>query len=145
MKRRYPNERRPAPTRAAIVGVLSIGRANAIPLRDLAAAIPSNPAPSVVRAVIREMQADGVGILTSPAAGVWMALDDGERLDVIDEIRHRIAALEDRCADINQGKCALRSCRAMLPKKVARRGGLYCRPEHRYQAAVQRTARAKTR
>ncbi len=131
---------------------LPTGRANAISLRALAdrMAVPvadrrwrftkTKPGLSTVREWIRAAQQQGHDVLSSPRAGVWIAADDGEGLDVIEELRGQVHALERRMAAINQGKCALRTCRAELPEKVVRRGGLYCCPEHRYRAAIERAS-----
>lgn len=123
------------------------GRANAISVRALARKVrdryryDAKPLGcSTIRDHIRQMQAAGYGVLTSPRSGVWIAGDEGERLDVIDELRTSVAALERRMADINQGLCALRSCRMPLSAVTRRRGGLYCCPSHRYKAAVARAS-----
>ena len=138
-----------AKRRADLLEVLERGRANAISVATLARRLASNdplknwgkqPGLSTLRADIRQLQEWGIEILTSPRAGVWLAADQGERLDVLEELRASITAIGKRMQLINAGRCALRSCRAELPKKVTRRGGLYCNPRHRYQAAVERKA-----
>ncbi len=129
--------------RAMIVFSLQpIGRDNAISVRVLRDRLAPDfeIAISTLRCHLVMMQRGGYGILTSPRAGVWIAADDGERLDVIEELRGQVHALERRMAAINQGKCALRTCRAELPEKVVRRGGLYCCPDHRYRAAIARAS-----
>lgn len=141
MMRRYANERRRPPTRPEIVGVLKIGRANAMSISAVVDALPGHPSRRTVRRVINDMIFDDAGVLASPRAGVWMALDADERIIVMDELRETIGALEKRIAAINGGRCALRTCRVDLPKKITRRGGLYCCAEHRYQAAVERDRR----
>lgn len=137
---------------AAIVIALPEGRANAISVAELGArvrrfdpmAAPGKTykappmASSSLRAHVHAMQESGYAILTSPRAGIWIADDEAERIDVMDELRERITAIEQRIALINGGKCALRTCRATLPPHVAKRGGLYCQPEHRYLAAAAR-------
>lgn len=95
---------------------------------------------STMRGHLHRMQAAGLPVLTSPRAGVWIAANEDERLDVIDELRASVTALEKRMSTINQGRCALRSCRRDLPEATIRRGGLYCCPNHRYKAAVARSA-----
>lgn len=135
--------------REALIGAIKIGRANAMSLRSLGKAIGravpryqfNPPAERTLRRWIRTMQEEGVEILSSPRAGVWMALDADERIAVMDELREQIAALQRRIADINGGRCALASCVTLLPRKIRRRGGLYCCPEHRYQAAMERDRR----
>ncbi len=125
---------------ALIVGYLQVGRDNAISVSVLGYRLAPefDMANSTIRCHLVMMQHAGYGVLTSPRAGVWIAANDGERLDVIEELRGQVHALERRMAAINQGKCALRSCRAELPEKVVRRGGLYCTTVHRYKAAVDR-------
>ncbi len=121
------------------------GRDNAISIGVLAKRLRRSPfrappASSTVRALIHEAQEAGWLVLSSPRAGVWIAADDGEALDVLEELRATVTAIEKRMQMINGGKCALRSCRAELTEKIKRRGGLYCGPTHRYQAAVVRGA-----
>ena len=129
----------PEPLQAAVIAShLLTGRARAVSVAYLSRVM--RLAPSTIRARIHEAQAAGFAVLSSPLAGVWIAADDGERLDVIEELRAQVQAIERRMAAINQGKCALRTCRAELPEKVVRRGGLYCSPGHRYQAAADRTS-----
>ena len=127
---------------AELITHLPTGRENAISVSELGDEIwvqtNRRIAASTVRARIHETQAAGFPVLSSPRAGVWMAADEGEVLDVIDELRAGIAALEARMQLINGGKCALRSCRVELSEKTKRRGGLYCKPAHRYLAAVER-------
>ncbi|HEU01357.1 hypothetical protein LCGC14_1552550 [marine sediment metagenome] len=130
---------------AEIILNLYVGRDSAISIARLIERIRAHGSSdysrlglSTVRAHIIGLQKAGFGILTSPRVGVWMAADDDERLDVIEELRGQVHALERRMAAINQGKCALRTCRAELPEKVLRRRGLYCSPGHRYQAAIGR-------
>lgn len=123
---------------AAIITALPEGRANAISISALCAKLPGNPGGSTVRRRIHHLQEHGFGILSSPRAGIWICADDGERLDLIEELRHQVAAIERAMARINDGRCALRSCRATLPPKVVARGGLFCQPNHRYLAAVER-------
>lgn len=140
---------------AELITHLSTGRANAVsigelreklrvvihfPVEDGGTFTGNPPAASTVRAQIHEAQAAGFPVLSSPRAGVWIAADEGEVLDVLDELRETVTAIEKRMQLINGGRCALRSCRAELTEKVRNRGGLYCRPEHRYQAAVERSA-----
>jgi biotin operon repressor len=129
-----------AKRRADIFEILERGRANAVSLRTLSAAIAGHPARSTLREDIHQLQEWGIEILSSPRAGVWIAADDDEVLDVLEELRASITAIEKRMQLINGGKCALRSCRAELTEKIRNRGGLYCRPEHRYKAAVERGA-----
>lgn len=130
-----------------IVQRLSIGRENGISVETLRKRLTGPNlfgkwAASTVRLRILRMQELGVAVLTSPRAGVWLAANDDEVLDVLDEMRASIAAIQRRMQAINQGRCALRSCRKKLPEKVLRRGGLHCNQKHRYQAAVERDARA---
>ena len=121
------------------------GRENAISVAALAREVRDRVtygakplASSTMREHLYRMQVAGYAVLTSPRTGVWIAGDNGERLDVIDELRASVAALERRIFVVNQGRCALRSCRTELPAKVTRRGGLYCCQKHRYMAAVDR-------
>ena len=130
---------------AELFAELLVGRGNAIPVSKLCIVSRSSLfhpplAGSTVRARIHELQAAGFPVLSSPRAGVWIAADDGEVLEVLEEMRETVTAIEHRMQLINGGKCALRSCRADLTKKIRNRGGLYCRPEHRYKAAVERGA-----
>lgn len=119
-----------------------IGRANAISIAVLRDRLTPELelAASTLRCHLVMMQHAGYSVLTSPLAGVWIAADDDERLDVLEELRGQVQAIERRMAAINQGKCALRTCRAVLPRKVLRRGGLYCSPGHRYRAAIARAS-----
>ncbi len=127
-----------------LITSLQTGRANAISIGELRVAVSVKTgrwiAASTMRAQIHEAQARGFSVLSSPRAGVWIAEDEGEVLDVLEELRKGVTAIEKRMRLINGGKCALRSCRAELPKRVRNRGGLYCMPGHRYQAAVERSA-----
>ncbi len=129
-----------------IIKVLSIGRENAISVGALARRL-SGPnlfqrwSDSTVRLEIVRLQELDISVLTSPRAGVWLAASHDEILDVMDEMRDAVAAIERRMQAINGGRCALRSCREKLPENVVRRGGLYCKPDHRYQAAAERDAR----
>ena len=132
---------------AETIGCLGVGRRNAVSIttvrRRLLMLHPwpnKSPAPSTTRARIHELQAAGFRVLSSPRHGVWIAADDGEVLDMLDELRVGIAALEARMQLINGGKCALRSCRVELSDRVVRRRGLYCCPDHRYRAAIARAS-----
>ncbi len=137
--------------REALIGAIKIGRDNAMSLRSLAFDIGAHhehhggqftpPAERTLRRWIRQLQHEGVEILSSPRAGVWMARNAAERIAIMDELREQIAALQARIQDINGGRCALASCTTLLTRKIRRRGGLYCCPAHRYQAALERDRR----
>ncbi|KKK47353.1 hypothetical protein LCGC14_3156090, partial [marine sediment metagenome] len=88
---------------AEIILALRIGRPNAISVGELILRIRDGGAYkrlglSTVRAHLVRMQTAGYGILTSPSVGVWIAANDGERLDVIEELRGQVHALERRMA-----------------------------------------------
>ncbi len=133
---------------ATMEALLPVGRANAISVAQLGELLGSKsihyllegsrPASSTVRRLIHAAQEAGVQVLSSPRVGVWMAAGDAEVLELVEELRETVRALERRMQVINGGRCALITCRAELSGKIKRRGGLYCMPGHRYQAAVLR-------
>lgn len=126
-----------------LLGQIPVGRKNAVSLEQLCRRLGTpwkRPARSTLRARIHHLQEEGHGVLTSPRTGVWLAANDAEVLEVVEELRGQVHALERRMQKINGGRCALVSCRAELAEKIRRRGGLYCCADHRYQAAAIRTA-----
>lgn len=129
---------------ADVFTALEEGRANALRLGELATRIPGRPGRSTLRRRIHQLQQRGFPVLSSPSAGVWIAVDEGERIDVLDELREQIAAVEARMQLVNGGRCAWRECRAELDKATLRRGGLYCRgTDHRFRAAADRNRKEK--
>lgn len=128
---------------AAIITALEDGRDNAISLAELAELV-GGAGRSTLRRRIHELQRRGFAVLSSPRAGVWIAGDEGERIDVLDELRAQVAALEARMQLVTGGRCAWRECRAELDKATLRRGGLYCRgTDHRFRAAADRNRKGK--
>lgn len=133
----------PAADRVAeLVELLPVGRAHAIAVRELGRELTGKPTPSVVRALIVAAQEAGFAVLSSPRAGVWIAANEAERVDVVDELGEQIRALQKRQQLVNDGRCAWRECRAELDAATIRRGGLYCRgTNHRFKAAADRGRR----
>ncbi|MCP4871604.1 MAG: hypothetical protein GY898_23085 [Proteobacteria bacterium] len=130
---------------AAIVAVLPVGRDNAITIGQLRVELHKRTGiwlgDSTVRAYVHRLQEAGVKVLSSPrAGGVWLAEDEQETMDVLEELRAQVHAVERRMQLINGGRCALASCRAELTETTLNRGGLYCCQGHRYQAAAERAS-----
>lgn len=131
----------PAERKRKIVELLDVGVDRPTPVGALAFEL--GVACSTVRKDVRELQAEGVDVLTG-RRGVWIMGQDSERVAVMDELRDRIEALRERLVIINGDRCAFRGCRKPLdPDRPRKSKTLYC-PGGSCRAAEARAREARS-